>query len=88
MDTVTRTAFLAKPEAQRAVSQLREELVKALPEGSFAEREAAMLVVLGEAGRGFIEQELQAFSFDGKELKSTGAVKVKGGPAGIATASR
>jgi len=35
-----------------------------------------------------IEQELQAFSFDGKELKSTGAVKVKGGPAGIATASR
>jgi DNA-binding beta-propeller fold protein YncE len=35
-----------------------------------------------------VEQELQAFSFDGKELKSTGAIKVKGGPAGIATASR
>ena len=33
-----------------------------------------------------IEQELQAFSFDGKELKPAGAIKVKGGPAGIATA--
>jgi DNA-binding beta-propeller fold protein YncE len=35
-----------------------------------------------------IEQELQTFSFDGKELKSTGAIKLKGGPAGIATAQR
>ena len=35
-----------------------------------------------------LEQELQAFSFDGKELKSTATIKVKGGPAGIATASK
>jgi DNA-binding beta-propeller fold protein YncE len=35
-----------------------------------------------------VEQELQAFSFDGKELKPTGTIKVKGGPAGIATASK
>ena len=35
-----------------------------------------------------IEQELQAFAFDGKELKPTGAIKIKGGPAGIATAQR
>jgi DNA-binding beta-propeller fold protein YncE len=35
-----------------------------------------------------VEQELQAFSFDGKELKSTATIKVKGGPAGIATASK
>lgn len=35
-----------------------------------------------------IEQELQAFAFDGKELKPAGTVKVKGGPAGIATASK
>jgi hypothetical protein len=35
-----------------------------------------------------IEQELQTFSFDGKELKSTGAIRLKGGPAGIATAQR
>jgi sugar lactone lactonase YvrE len=35
-----------------------------------------------------LEQELQTFSFDGKALKSAGAIKVKGGPAGIATAQR
>ena len=35
-----------------------------------------------------VEQELQAFSFDGKELKPAGAIKVGGGPAGIGTAQR
>lgn len=33
-----------------------------------------------------VEQDLQAFSFDGKELKSTGAIKVSGGAAGLGTA--
>jgi DNA-binding beta-propeller fold protein YncE len=32
-----------------------------------------------------IEQELQVFNFDGKALTATGAIKVKGGPAGITT---
>ncbi len=35
-----------------------------------------------------IEQELQLFNFDGKELKSAGAIKVKGSPAGIGTGQR
>jgi DNA-binding beta-propeller fold protein YncE len=35
-----------------------------------------------------IEKELQVFSFDGKELKRTGAIQVSGGPAGIRTAER
>jgi len=35
-----------------------------------------------------IEQELQVFNFDGKELKSAGAIKVKGSPAGIGSAQR
>ena len=35
-----------------------------------------------------VEQELQLFNFDGKELKSAGAIKVKGGPAGIGTGQR
>jgi hypothetical protein len=61
LDTVTRTAYLAKPEVQRVVSRLQAEL-KALPEGSFAEREVAMLVVCGEAGRAFLEDELQALA--------------------------
>lgn len=32
-----------------------------------------------------VEQELQMFKFDGKTLTPAGAIKVKGGPAGIAT---
>jgi DNA-binding beta-propeller fold protein YncE len=35
-----------------------------------------------------IERELQILSFDGKELKSAGAIKVNGGPAGIRTAEK
>jgi DNA-binding beta-propeller fold protein YncE len=35
-----------------------------------------------------IEKELQVLSFDGKELKQTGTIKVNGGPAGIRTAER
>jgi sugar lactone lactonase YvrE len=33
-------------------------------------------------------KELQVLSFDGKELKVTGAIKVNGGPAGIRTVER
>ena len=33
-----------------------------------------------------VEQELQVFSFDGKDLKPSGAIKVGAGPAGIGTA--
>ena len=33
-----------------------------------------------------VENELQAFSFDGKELKPSGAIKVGAGPGGIGTA--
>jgi DNA-binding beta-propeller fold protein YncE len=35
-----------------------------------------------------VEKEIQVFSFDGKELKMTGAIKVNGGPSGIRTAER
>ena len=35
-----------------------------------------------------VEKELQLLSFDGKELKPAGAVKVNGGPAGIRTVER
>lgn len=62
MNRLTRTAFLAKDEVQRAVSRLRDELAKVVPVGTFAEREAAMLVICGEAGRSFIEQELQSLA--------------------------
>jgi DNA-binding beta-propeller fold protein YncE len=35
-----------------------------------------------------VEQEIEMFSFDGKTLTPAGAIKVKGGPAGIATTPR
>jgi DNA-binding beta-propeller fold protein YncE len=35
-----------------------------------------------------IEKELQVLSFDGKELKMAGAIKVNGGPAGIRTVEK
>jgi DNA-binding beta-propeller fold protein YncE len=38
--------------------------------------------------QGMVEKEIQVLSFDGKELKLTGALKVSGGPAGIGTAAR
>jgi hypothetical protein len=34
-----------------------------------------------------VEKEIQVFSFDGKAVTPTGALKVSGGPAGIGTAS-
>jgi hypothetical protein len=33
-----------------------------------------------------VEKEIYAFSFDGKTLQKTTAIKVNGGPAGIRTA--
>ena len=35
-----------------------------------------------------VEKEIQVLSFDGKELKMSGAIKVSGGPSGIRTAER
>ena len=35
-----------------------------------------------------VENSLSVLSFDGKSLKVTGEIKVKGGPAGLRTAER
>ncbi len=35
-----------------------------------------------------VEQEIEMFKFDGKTLKPAGAIKINGGPAGIATSSK
>lgn len=59
MDTVTRTAFLAKPEVKEAVTELRRAVRKALPSGDFATREGATLALLEETMRSTIEEELQ-----------------------------
>jgi hypothetical protein len=35
-----------------------------------------------------VEKEIQVLGFDGKELKSVGAIKTEAGPAGIRSAER
>jgi len=62
MDTLTRTEFFAKAEVADALTRLKEAARRALPEGSFAEREAAALMLLDEAGRGLLEEELQSLA--------------------------
>jgi hypothetical protein len=60
MDTVTRTAFLAKPEMNEAIAELRRVARKALPDGNFAECEEAVLTMFNEAMRSLLEEALRA----------------------------
>ena len=62
MGTVTRSEFLAKDEVNQALSELKMAVRRALPEGSFAEREGAALMLLNEAGRSLLEEELQSLA--------------------------
>jgi hypothetical protein len=49
----------AKPEVRRAIEQMRAVLRAALPEGSFGEREAALLAMTNEVTREVLEAELR-----------------------------
>ena len=62
MSTVTRSEFLAKDEVKQALCELKSAVRRALPEGSFAEREGAALMLLDEAGRSWLEEELQSLA--------------------------
>lgn len=62
MGTLTRSEFLAKDEVKQALSELKNAVRRALPESSFAEREVAALMLLDEAGRGLLEEELQSLA--------------------------
>ena len=62
MDTLTRTEFFAKAEVADALTRLKEAARRALPDGSFGEREAAALMLLDEAGRGLLEEELRSLA--------------------------
>ncbi|HVW27352.1 MAG TPA: hypothetical protein VHC69_18440 [Polyangiaceae bacterium] len=50
--------LLAKPEVKRAIDQAKKLLRDALPDGSFAERESALLAVTNEACREVLVAEL------------------------------
>jgi hypothetical protein len=62
MSKLDRTEFLAKDEVKQALSELKNAARGALPTASFAEREEAMLVLLGEVGRGLLEEDLQCLA--------------------------
>jgi hypothetical protein len=62
MDTVTRSEFFAKDVVNQALSELKIAVRRALPETSFAEREGAALMLLNEAGRRLLEEELQSLA--------------------------
>lgn len=62
MHTVNRIALFAKREVKDVLEELRNAARRALPDGDFAEREAVLLAVLDEAGRGLLEEDLQAIA--------------------------
>ena len=62
MHTVNRIELFAKPEVKKVISTIREALRKALPEGSFGEREAHAHAINEEALRRVLQEELQAMS--------------------------
>ena len=83
MPIVNLNALLAKPEVSRAIVTARDALGRALPEGSFAEREAALLAITNEASRQVLEEELRqvAGSF-GDEILVAGVAYRRHEPGG------
>lgn len=70
MRTVNRIELFAKPEVKGVLEELRNLTRQALPDGDFAEREAVMLAIFDEAGRGLLEEDLQSIAdgFDDRVL--------------------
>jgi hypothetical protein len=62
MGTLNRTEFFAKDEVKQALGELKKAVRRALPATNFAEREEAMLVLLDEAGRSLLEEDLQCLA--------------------------
>jgi len=60
MGMVKDAALFAKDEVRRAVEEMQRVLRRALPVGSFAEREAAALAITNEVLGGALREELQA----------------------------
>ena len=56
------TAIFAKPDIRDAIITMKGALKKALPNGSFAERERASLALSNEVVRQTLEEELQLTS--------------------------
>jgi hypothetical protein len=62
MRNLTQSELLAKPEVKRAIEKATRLLRGALPEGTFAERESALLTITNEACRGVLVAELVAIA--------------------------
>jgi hypothetical protein len=62
MRTVNRIELFAKAEVKSVIEDLKTVARRALPASDFADREAVMLAIFDEAGRGLLEEELQAIA--------------------------
>lgn len=62
MRSVNRSELFAKPEVQQALVEMEGALRSALPDASFAEREAAALAISDEAVRSLLENDLRTLS--------------------------
>lgn len=62
MSTMNASELIAKPELKRAINEAARLLCEALPEGTFAEREVALLAIANEACREVLVAELQAIA--------------------------
>lgn len=62
MRTVNRIELFAKPEVKSVLEEVRNVARRALPDCDVGEREAAMLAIFEEAGRGLLEEDLQAIA--------------------------
>lgn len=70
MNSMPRETLLAKPEMKQALATIREAVRDVLPAGGFAEQEQVTLMLLDEAVRGVLEDQLReiALGFDDQVL--------------------
>jgi hypothetical protein len=59
MNIMPREKLLSKPEMKEALAKIQQVVREVLPVGDFAEREQATLMLLDEAGRSVVEEELK-----------------------------
>jgi DnaJ-domain-containing protein 1 len=70
-------AVASNPQMQDLIRQFREALQRALPEGSFAERERAALDVSNEVVRQVLQAELQALAKEFGDQVEVDAVRYR-----------
>ena len=74
---VNRSELFARPEVKKAVTEICGALRRALPEGSFGEREAHALAISDEAVRWLLQEDLQALAPEAAPEETSDQATVK-----------